>query len=109
MAKRSKALKERDKLFAKQRAKRGWDDSDTWSLDDTIVEFVLPRLKRFKKLNNGYPGEFHSLKEWNKILSKMIRGFKLAKKGAYNMSDQEKLESQEGINLFAQYFFYLWW
>lgn len=29
---------------------------ETWNLDYTIAKFVLPRLKLFKKLNNGYPG-----------------------------------------------------
>ncbi len=109
MAKRSKELQKRDKLFAKQRATRGWDDSDTWCLDDTIIEFVLPRLKRFKQLNDGHPGMFKSMKEWNKVLSKMIRGFEIAQKGAYSMSDKERSEAQEGINLFSEHFFKLWW
>ena len=29
---------------------------ETWDLDCNIAKYVLPRLKLFKKLNNGYPG-----------------------------------------------------
>lgn len=38
-----------------QRLTRGFDDSDTWHLDVVIARFALPRLKRFKELNNGFP------------------------------------------------------
>lgn len=30
-----------------QRIERGFDDSELWSLDTTIVHFILPRLKRY--------------------------------------------------------------
>lgn len=40
-----------------QRIIRGWDDSDTYSLDDTFYKWLLPRLKRFKELNICFPGD----------------------------------------------------
>ena len=54
-----------------QRRTRGWDDSDTWSLDHTIAKFVLPRLKLFRKIDFGYPAGLTS-EEWNWILDEMI-------------------------------------
>ncbi len=36
-----------------QRSIRGFDESDLWSLDHTIVRFVLPRLIAFRNLRNG--------------------------------------------------------
>ena len=29
---------------------------ETWRLDVTLAKYIIPRLKKFKELNNGYPG-----------------------------------------------------
>lgn len=54
--------------------------SDLWSLDVTIANFVLPRLKRFKKENIGYPGieEMDTPEKWDEALDKMILAFEYA-------------------------------
>lgn len=51
--------------------------SDLWSLDITIAKFVLPRLKKFKKENIGYPGieEMDTHEKWDEALDKMILAF----------------------------------
>ena len=51
--------------------------SDLWSLDITIAEFVLPRLKKFKKENDAYPGidEMDTPEKWDEALDKMILAF----------------------------------
>lgn len=51
--------------------------SDLWSLDITIAKFVLPRLKKFKKENIGYPGidEMDTPEKWDEALDKMILAF----------------------------------
>jgi hypothetical protein len=33
--------------FREQRAERGFDDTETWSLDVTIARFIAPRLDRY--------------------------------------------------------------
>ena len=40
--------------FIKQRLERGFDDSETWSLRDTIALFILPRLKRYQEIANDF-------------------------------------------------------
>lgn len=52
---------------------------DTWSLDYTIAEFVLPRLKLFKEKTLGYPGtgEANTPEKWDAILDKIILSFEL--------------------------------
>lgn len=51
--------------------------SDLWNLDITIANFVLPRLKKFKKENIGYPGrkEMDTPEKWDEALDKMILAF----------------------------------
>jgi hypothetical protein len=69
-----------------QNLTRCWNDSDTWGLDNTFAQFVLPRLRRFKELNNGVPGNFEinklnggdfeeQKKEWDAILDKIVEAF----------------------------------
>lgn len=84
-----------------QRRIRGFDDSEVWSLDDTILKFILPRLKRFReKDTHAWPGALtifeidhddymdlspserndldeRSLEEWGRMLDKMIRAIEL--------------------------------
>jgi len=92
-------------------------DTEMWSLDATIAEFILPRLKRFKEVNNGYPSCFTE-KKWNEILDKMIFAFEWAMEDVDISvhADLSKKENklgwkkyEEGMNLFAENFMDLWW
>lgn len=47
------------------------------NLDRTIAKFVLPRLKEFRKVANGYPLSLEKFEDWEKILDKMIQSFEL--------------------------------
>lgn len=92
-----------------QRLTRGWDDSDTWSLDSTIAEFVLPRLIRFKELNNGHPGNL-TWDEWNNILDDMIWSMQaIVDDKQYNYDKETDERIQKGLDLFGEYFLGLWW
>lgn len=53
---------------------------DTWSLDCTIAEYVLPRLKEYKKLTDVCPGieDADTAEKWDEILDKMITAFEYA-------------------------------
>ncbi len=90
-----------------QRWTRGWDDSDLWSLDQTISEFILPRLKEFKRTLHGYPGDMTE-EEWNQILDKMIIAFELGSKGFWDVNEEDFTIAKEGLDLFAKHFFELW-
>jgi len=84
--------------FFFQRRKRGFDDSELWSLDNTIMNMVLPRLKAFRNLPPaGFPVDMYTPEEmeaadrgeelegmtdrayqrWLDTLDKMIRGIEL--------------------------------
>lgn len=91
---------------------------ETWSLDTTIAKYILPRLKLFKKLNNGYPqGRYgiQTMEDWNKQLDKMIEAFDFAanKFEGWEYSEEELNEKyemfEEGMELFSKAYFDLWW
>ena len=50
---------------------------ETWSLDITFAKYIIPRSKKFKELNNGYPGieEVNTPEKWDEALDKMIQAF----------------------------------
>jgi hypothetical protein len=95
--------------FFYQRWTRGWDDSDTWSLDSTVSALVLPRLRRFKEVNIAHPGSLTS-EEWDAMLDKMIAAFEFgASEERWLAPEAEYAKHQEGVDLFAKYFWHLWW
>ena len=106
-------LKKQQKKLQKQLKKRGFDNSELWNLEFTIAKFVYPRLKEFRKINNGYPSNL-SEKKWNEILDKMILAFKNISKDkvqeTYDLKKLKKIhkETQKGLELFGKYFMHLW-
>lgn len=96
--------------FFFQRLLRGWDDSETWNLDYSLANLILPRLKRFRKLHCGYPGQLETDGEWNTIIDQMIYSFEyLASEKAWGIaSEEEAVEIQKGLDLFAKYYRNLW-
>ena len=66
-----------------QRIRYGVSDSECWSLDWTLTNFILPRLKHFKKINvHTHPPQV-TPEEWDKILDELIWTFEY-------MHDEEK-------------------
>ena len=112
-------IKKNDKRYKKHAAqlkKDGFSDSETWALDSCICKFILPRLKRFKKVNIGYPGGDVTWEAWNEILDKMIFAFEWSltcedECRILSQDEQDKMWAnfEEGMSLFAQYFRHLWW
>ena len=97
--------------FLWQRLTRGWSDDDTWNLDIPIAKFILPRLRRFKELNNGYPSDMTET-EWDEKIDQMIEAFDLLIK-TYDGDVDETVETDEkidtGLKLFGEKLRNLWW
>ena len=89
--------------YKKQRIERGFDDTELWNLDSTILKFVLPRLKRFKECTIGYPSSFNTYEEWIACLEKMINSIEAI------LEDSHEEADFEGFELFKEHFFHLWW
>ena len=100
---------ERIPHFLEQREKNGFDDTETWSLYNTIVSFTLPRLKHFREVLAGYPGGM-TQDEWEEILDKMIYSFQMIEDDKIiGISKEENDKLNEGLDLFREYIFQLWW
>lgn len=92
-----------------------FDDEETWNLDIGFAEFVLPRLRRFKILTNGYP-DWDGLNEvgWDDTLDKIIECFALLadkenRSMSFTYTDEDHETIKVGLELFTKYYQDLWW
>ena len=91
-----------------QRGWRGYADCDTWAFDDYLCRVIIGGLKQLKKYSHS---EEPSQKEFNI----MIKGFESNIK-MMNMTStwgskqywKYKADFIKGMDLFKQYFNYLW-
>lgn len=90
---------ERLKEYREQRNERGFDDSETWSLDCTIIEFILPRLKRLLEIDRSLK---LNAPEYFSDLEKQIEIFENYKNGKININDYN-------ISFLFKHFKSLWW
>lgn len=97
-----------------QRRTRGWDDSETWNLDYEIAKFTLPRLRRFKEINIGYPSSL-SEEVWEEYIDAMLHSLTLIVEDGndstvlWDLDEREYEEFERGMRLFGEYFNHLWW
>lgn len=105
----------RDIRFFFQRLVRGWDDSETFSLDHSLAKLIAPRLRRFRDVTIGTPGMFEGSEggreKWLAELDSMVKAFEFYASDEYfECNDQEKLEdTNKAIELFAKRYGALWW
>jgi hypothetical protein len=94
----------RDEEFSKQRIERGFDDSETWSLDGTFAAFMLPRLIRFQSITrpNNYDGIDINL---------MIEACELILRdhGSRTWTTEESNKVSLGLQEFSDNILSLWW
>lgn len=106
----------RYKHHVKELKKYGFSNAETWSLYNVVAEFILPRLKLFRKVSIAYPMGL-SMNKWRKILDKMIFAFEWAdqydKIEHLDMPEKESKANwekyEEGLTLFKEHFMDLWW
>jgi hypothetical protein len=109
--------------FWVQRRTRGWDDSETWSLDYSFACWFVPRLARYREITIGIPGAFdpeynediadwdEAEALWHKILWDMQVGFQVVidEKGWPMPDSEEAKRLDHALDLFREYFGALWW
>ena len=102
----------RESYFKKQRIKRGFDDSELWSLAGTIAKFVIPRLESFIEINEDIYSHSRQKdqKKYIKDLRKIIKALNLVIKDDefWVFTKKEKKDLREGLDLFSELFMTLW-
>ena len=104
-------------------------NSELWSLDATLTDLILPRIKAFRKMErHGYPilgkeiakvdddsaGEELKEAEWENILFDIEKGFEAHKEltaANFVTHTEEHLAEetmQKGLRLFPEHYGHLW-
>ena len=93
-----------------QRLTRGFDDSETWSLDQTLATYIVPRMKRFRDVTISFPADHDSLEHWVETLDQIIEGFELIADDptTFDRTPEQNAKIEQSLDLFRQYFFHLW-
>jgi len=111
--------------------------NELWSLDETFTDYILPRIKAFRKMDrHGYPildeectpksarllqnaadiafDDSWDAAEWENILYDIEKGFEAHRNmigygDAFGKTTEENEKiMQKGLNLFAKYYGHLW-
>lgn len=85
----------RDIKCAWQRATKGYCYRDLWNIDSWFLRLMCDMIPDYKKNKHGYPSQFESEEEWDKVLNEMIMYFKEAYEPTtsfINIYEKEHLE-----------------
>ena len=98
----------RESKFKEQRLNNGFDESETWSLRDTIANFIVPRLEMYQEIANK---NLARDKELVKKIYKFLEAMKLTSRdeGSFMLTDEELRIHKEGLEAFPEIFMSLWW
>lgn len=81
-----------------QRLFRGWSDKETWNLDYEFYKWLLPRLKRFRKVSLTVPKNKTS-QEWDLELKAVIAALEMLEDEVIYFSEHRKFEeAKEFVN-----------
>ena len=92
------------KKYKQQFDEEGFDDSVTWSLDESIIKFILPRLKRYHEI------AFKVIEEpdLEKDCELMIEGFELYLSDC-EVTEEVRVKINNALELLVKNFHKLWW
>ena len=116
-------LKKDDKRYESYvsfKERHGFSPDECWNLDDTLAEFLLPRLRYFRNNTRGYPSQIKTFKQWTDILDKIIWSFEQKLKHGGLPMDKALQEMgmdrdiyykkyRQGISLFGKWWQAFWW
>ncbi len=94
--------------------KGSYPTSDLWALDQTICDFITPRLKEFKEVTDTYPMEYKSLAQWKKAVGEMIWLFDVYLRDHFlgftpkNINKVTQARADKAWGLFQKHFNDLW-
>ena len=99
--------------YKKQRDERGFDDTETWHLDKSLTLFLIPRLKRFIELNNGFPSG-QTEESFNEKLNFVLKSFKEYYNGendevSLELEKERLINANKAVAILGEIWFDLWW
>lgn len=104
--------------MAWQRAWRGYDDSDLWSLNYTIANLIVVGCRQMRESGYSYPGEFseppygdgQGFDAWAEVLRRIEEGFQawIDEDGWFFDKPDQEAKFKDAMSLFSEWFSGLW-
>jgi hypothetical protein len=99
--------------YKNQRDERGFDDTETWHLDKTVALFLLPRLKRYTQVNNGFPSGMTE-ESFNEKLNYIIKSFEEYYQDentevSLELEKERLSNAKKAVAILGEVWFDLWW
>jgi hypothetical protein len=96
---------------------RGYSNAEVWNLNIYTANYILPRLKHFRKHMATFPDflieknykitdEDKQFKKWQEIIDEIIWAMENIKNDELNQKDNKRI--QNGCELLGKYFLNLW-
>lgn len=110
----------RSARYLRQHMTRGFSDVETWNIQHEFAKWAVPRLKRFKEINNGYPDGI-SPEEYDARIDEMIEGFEICASDLYwgfttdDWEESKRIDKENfkkidrAVELWQEHFHDLWW
>ena len=99
--------------YKKQRDENGFDDTETWHLDKTVALFLIPRIKRYIQVNNGFPaGMTEEL--YNEKLNFIVKAFEEYYHDenvevSLELEKERLSNAKKAVAILGEIWFDLWW
>ena len=88
--------------------KNDYPIEEIWNTNNMLAQDIAQRLTAFKALEkHGHPADIKDMRKWNNTIQKMIDAFELMKYSRVVDKNEQKA-IDEGLQLFCEYFSYLW-
>lgn len=109
LRKNPKHTKKERKKAKNFRKKYGFGYEETYSLDNTMAIWLIPRLAFLRDNCHGYPRELNGIDEWKAILTEIIKGLEIIADDIFiHVGPKEQEQVNRSLNLLRQWFLALW-
>ena len=93
----------------KERLKYGFDESETWSLYNTLSEFLLPRLKRYSEIAPTVIVIDDNMKKAIEDMIWLLTRINEEEQNSEFISSEEYKKFPDIFKRFGEHFMGLWW
>lgn len=99
---------DRGEYFKQVKQQTGISPDEMWCLSQNFLQFIYPRLKRFRNKCCGYPGGM-TKQQWKYKLNTMVWAIKHKILDDISYADKKRQHKlQVGLNMFSKYMYSFW-
>ena len=93
-----------------QRGLYGYSDKDFWNANDHLAYIIVEACETLQRTKKGVPSQYKTWREWDRVLARIAKGFRLYTKYQYDdyKGQKWKKELHMSFKLLEENFENLW-